>query len=82
MCNDRGYIRQALFEDLFDRSIHLVHGLRANMKNKANIVHSSHRSIHNFIMNICAALTAYSFFDNKPQALPVHVEHSALLALF
>ena len=52
------------------------------MKNKANIVHSSHRSIHNFIMNICAALTAYSFFDNKPQALPVHVEHSAQLAFF
>ena len=52
------------------------------LKNKANIVHSRHRSIHNFIMNICAALTAYSFFDNKPQAQPVHVEHSAQLALF
>ena len=105
---DKGYIKQALFEDLFDRGIHLVHGLRANMKNrlmpmwdkimlrkrciiecindliknKANIVHSRHRSIHNFIMNICAALTAYSFFDNKPQALPVHVESSAQLTLF
>ena len=88
--------------------LHLVHGLRANMKNrlmsmwdkimlrkrciiecindllknKANIVHSRHRSIHNFIMNISSALTAYSFFDNKPQALPVHVEHSTQLALF
>ena len=86
----------------------LVHGLRANMKNrlmpmwdkimlrkrciiecindliknKANIVHSRHRSIHNFIMNICTALTAYSFFENKPQALPVHVESSAQLTLF
>ena len=105
---DKGYIKQVLFEDLFDRAIHLVHGLRANMKNrlmpmwdkimlrkrciiecindliknKANIVHSRHRSIHNFIMNICAALTAYSFFDNKPQALPVHVESSAQLTLF
>lgn len=26
---DRGYIKQALSEDLFDRGIHLVHGLRA-----------------------------------------------------
>ena len=26
---DKGYIKQALFEDLFDRGIHLVHGLRA-----------------------------------------------------
>lgn len=93
---DRGYIKQALFEELFDRGIHLVHGLRANMKNrlmsmwdkimlrkryiiecindmlknKANIVHSRHRSIHNFIMNICAALTAYCFFENKPEAMP------------
>ena len=92
---DRGYIKQELFESLFDRGIHLVHGLRANMKNKlmsmrdkimlrkrsiiecindllknkAGIVHSRHRSIRNFIMNICAALTAYSFFENKPEAL-------------
>ena len=105
---DRGYIKQGLFEELFDRGIHLVHGLRANMKNrlmpmwdkimlrkrciiecindllknKANLVHSRHRSIHNFIMNLCGALTAYSFFDNKPQALPVHIEKTAQLTLF
>ena len=30
------------------------------LKNKANTVHSGHRYIHNFIMNICSALTAYS----------------------
>lgn len=90
--------KNLLLEDLFDRGIHLVHGLRANMKNrlmsmwdkimlrkrciiecindllknKANIVHSRHRSIHNFIMNICAALTAYSFFENKPEVLPLN----------
>ena len=105
---DRGYIKQELFEELFDQGVHLVHGLRANMKNKlmpmwdkimlrkrciiecindllknkANLVHSRHRSIHNFIMNLCGALTAYSFFDNKPEALPVHVEKTAQLTLF
>ncbi len=31
---DRGYIRRALFEELFDRGIHLVHGLKANMRNR------------------------------------------------
>ena len=51
-------------------------------KNKANIVHSRHRSVHNFIMNICSALTAYCFFDNKPESLPVHLENSTQLALF
>ena len=94
----RGYIEQ----ELFGQGIHLVHGLKANMKNKlmpmwdkimlrkryiiecinellknkANLVHSRHRSIHNFIMNLCSALAAYCFFDNKPEALQVHVEQS------
>ncbi|MDE5985965.1 MAG: hypothetical protein K2H16_01605 [Prevotella sp.] len=52
------------------------------LKNKAEVVHSRHRDLHNFIMNICGALTAYTFFDNKPEALPVHVEKSAQLTLF
>lgn len=106
--DDRGYIKQALFKDLFDSGIHFVHGLKANMKNrlmymwdrimlrkrciiecindllknKENIVHSRHRSIHNFIMNICAALTVYSFFENKPEVLSVRVEKTEHLTLF
>lgn len=105
---DRGYIKKELFESLFSNGIHLVHGLKANMKNKlmpmydkimlrkryviecindllknkAEIVHSRHRSVHNFIMNICSALTAYCFFDNKPEAMPVHVEKSRQMELF
>lgn len=105
---DRGYIRKELFESLFNQGILLVHGLKADMKNKlmpvwdrimlrkrhiiesindllknkANIVHSRHRSVHNFIMNICPALTAYCFFDNKPNALPFHVEQSRQLEMF
>ncbi|TGX81537.1 IS982 family transposase, partial [Palleniella muris] len=43
---------------------------------------SRHRSVHNFIMNICSALTAYCFFDNKPEAMPVHVEKSSQMELF
>lgn len=99
---DRGYIKKELFESLFSQGIQLVHGLKANMKNKlmpmwdrimlrkryiieclnellkgkANLVHSRHRSVHNFIMNLCAALAAYCFFDNKPDALPVHIERN------
>jgi hypothetical protein len=29
------------------------------------VEHSRHRSIHNFIMNLIAALGAYSLFDKK-----------------
>lgn len=105
---DRGYISPRLFDSLFDRGVNLVHGLRANMKNKlmpmwdkimlrkryiiecindllknkATLVHTRHRAVHNFIMNLCSALTAYCFFDNKPQALPVHIEKAAMLELF
>ena len=104
----RDLSRGGLFELLFDQGIHLVHGLKVNMKNrlmpmwdkimlrewyiiecvneqlknKANIMHSRHCSVHNFIMNICLALTAYCFFDNKPEALPVHVENTMQLTLF
>ncbi|RKW48533.1 MAG: IS982 family transposase, partial [Prevotella sp.] len=44
--------------------------------------HSRHRSIHNFIMNLCSALTAYCFFDNKTEVLPVYIEKSKQLELF
>lgn len=44
------------------------------LKTKGNLVRSRHRSVHNFIMNLCSALAAYCFYDNKPDALPVHVE--------
>lgn len=92
---DRGYISQKLFDSLWEDGLHLVTGLRSNMKNKlmplydkmmlrkrliietindllknqAMVVHSRHRSVSNFIMNLIAALGAYCFFDNKPKAL-------------
>lgn len=89
---DKGYISQTLFSRLFSNGIHLVTGLKSNMKNRlmsiydkimlrkrsvietindelknvAQAVHSSHRSVFNFSMNILSALAAYSFFDKKP----------------
>lgn len=93
---DRGYISQKLFNSLLTNGIHLVTGLRNNMKNKlmpmkdkillrrrciietindmlkntAQLVHSRHRALHNFIMNLVSCLCAYCFYDNKPNALP------------
>ena len=89
---DKGYISQALFGRLWDKGVHIVTGLRSNMKQKlmplydkimlrkrsviesvndmlknvAQIVHTRHRSLHNFIMNILAAMGAYCFFSTKP----------------
>ncbi|WP_172604663.1 hypothetical protein [Paraprevotella xylaniphila] len=30
--------------------------------------------IRGFIVTICGALSAYYFFENKPETLPVHME--------
>ena len=89
---DRGYISPRLFEDLFKDGIHLVTGLRKRfviecindmLKNTAKLVHSRHRSINNFLMNLVAALAAYCFYDNKPEALQGYtIEHTRQLVLF
>ena len=89
---DKGYISQTLFDKLFSNDIHIVTGLRSNMKNKlmplydklmlrkrsvietindelknvAQLVHSRHRSLNNFLMNVLAVIAAYTFFDKKP----------------
>ena len=89
---DKGYVSQPLFDKLFSNDIHIVTGLRANMKNKlmplydkimlrkrsvietindelknvAQLVHSRHRSLNNFLMNVLAVIAAYTFFDKKP----------------
>ena len=31
------------------------------------LVHSRHRSVHNFLMNLLAAMGAYCFFATKPE---------------
>ena len=36
----------------------------------------------NFIMNLCSALTAYCFYENKPKVLLVYMEKSRQLELF
>lgn len=64
------------------RKRYVIECINYLLKDKANIVHSRHRSVHNFIMNLCAGLAAYCFFENKPEALPVHIENTKQLELF
>ena len=53
------------------------------LKNTAQLVHSRHRPVNNFIMNMVAALAAYCFFDNKPRALDgFYIEDNKQLLLF
>lgn len=103
---DKGYISQKLFEALFNDGVHLVTGIKSNMKNSlmsvrdkillrkrsvietindelkniCHVEHSRHRSTHNFIMNIIAALVAYCFFPKKP-SINVEWENSPQLSI-
>jgi hypothetical protein len=36
------------------------------LKNICQVEHSRHRSVHNFLVNLLAALSAYSFLPHKP----------------
>ncbi len=65
------------------RKRYIIETINDMLKNVAQIVHSRHRSINNFIMNLISALGAYSFFDNKPAALDGYtVEDSRQLCMF
>lgn len=105
---DKGYISQKLFECLFNDGIHLVTGIKNNMKNRlmnikdrillrkrsvietindelkniCQIEHSRHRGTVNFLMNLLAALAAYSFFDKKPAIKFQREEFDGQLSLF
>lgn len=57
------------YDKLMLRKRHIIETINDQLKNTAQIVHSRHRSLNNFIMNLISALGAYCFFDNKPQAL-------------
>ena len=61
----------------------IIETINDMLKNTAQIVHSRHRSVSNFIMNLISALGAYCFFDNKPKALQGYcIENTKQLSLF
>jgi hypothetical protein len=68
---------------LLTRKRAIIETINDMLKNTAQLVHSRHRSVNNFIMNMVATLAAYCFFDNKPQALDgYYIENSKQLMLF
>ena len=71
-----------MWDKIMLRKRYVIECINYLLKYKANIVHSRHRSVHNFIMNLCAGLAAYFFFENKPEPLAVHIENSKQLELF
>ena len=58
-----------LWDKIMLRKRFIIESINDRLKNTAQLVHSRHRSINNFIINLVSVITAYCFFDNKPQAL-------------
>ena len=101
---DKGYLSQALFEQLLEKGVQLITPIRKNMQNRlmpvmdkillrkrslietvndqlkniAQIDHSRHRSLDNFMVNLVAALISYSLQPKKP-SLNLSQEQVALL---
>lgn len=89
---DKGYISQALFEQLWEQGVHLITRLKRNMKQKlmplvdrlllgkrtliesvgerlkrgCYLEHSRHRSRTNGLVNMMAALVAYTWQESRP----------------
>jgi hypothetical protein len=89
---DRGFINQSAMQQLYQKGLHIITGIRSNMKNKlmlmshklllkkrgmiesvndilktvCDIEHTRHRSPTNAIINVFAALCAYTFLDRLP----------------
>ena len=71
------------YDKMMLRKRYIIETINDLLKNTAQIVHSRHWSVANFIINIIAALGAYCFFDNKPKALTGYViEDTKQLSLF
>jgi hypothetical protein len=57
----------------------IIESVNDQLKNISQIEHSRHRSLANFLVNIIAALLAYSFKDRKP-SLNIRFNHLAFVA--
>ena len=56
----------SFYDRIMLRKRSIIETINDELKNICEVEHTRHRSMHNFIMNLIAALAAYSFFDKKP----------------
>lgn len=58
----------------------IIETINDELKNMAQIEHSRHRSVANFVTNLLSGLAAYAFFAKKP-AIKYETEHSDQLSM-
>jgi hypothetical protein len=75
---DKDYVSQKIFEELLERGLLFITGVKANMKNKllyiedkillrkiSQIEHTRHRSLTDLMCNLVAGLVAYAHLPKK-----------------
>ncbi len=56
-----------LYDKIMLRKRSIIESINDMLKNVAQLVHTRHRSVHNIMMNMLAAIGAYCFFAIKPE---------------
>ena len=64
-CNKKNKL-MPLYDKILLRKRSVIETLNDELKNEAQLVHSRHRSVFNFVMNVLSVLAAYSYFEKKP----------------
>ena len=59
----------SFYDKMMLRKRYIIETVNDLLKNNAQHVHSRHRPITNFPVNLVAVLGAYCFFENKPESL-------------
>ena len=58
-----------LYDKILWRTRSVIKTINDELNNVAKLVHSRHRSVFNFEMNVLSVLAAYSFFEKKPSII-------------
>jgi transposase len=69
----------SVFDNLMLRKRAVIESVFDQLKNISQIEHSRHRSVNNFLVNVLAGLTAYTFREKKP-SLNIKIKELALLS--
>ena len=64
-CNMKNKL-MPLYDKIMLRKRSVIETINDELKNVAQLVHSRHRSVYNFAMNVLSVIAAYSFFEKKP----------------
>ena len=74
-CNMKNTL-MPLYDKILLRKRSVIETINDELKNVAQLVHSRHRSVFNFAMNVLSVLAAYSFYEKKPSInIDYSIEH-------